>query len=62
MNTPIEDPWPFHYYLDVEPDSVCSKCLQPCAEENLEAIVDVMGTQHFACPECLIELENDFKP
>lgn len=57
---PKEEFWPFFPTHDVEPDSVCTHCLQPCKEENLEAFVDVAGAQQYVCEDCFKELSDDF--
>jgi hypothetical protein len=60
MKPPQEDSWPFFPTHDVEPESICSKCLEPCREENLSAIVAIDGITHFCCDACFEELSNDF--
>lgn len=60
-----EDPWPFlpwHFIPDGrDNDDVCSVCLERCNEEDIEAIVDTNGTQHYACADCHEAIVNDFK-
>jgi hypothetical protein len=60
LKNPHEDDWPFFPTHDIEPESICSKCLESCKEESLTAIIDVCGVQHFCCDACHEELKNDF--
>jgi hypothetical protein len=63
-NTPKESSWPFWHHI---PDGLgsedqCSKCLEDCREENLEAVLGVDGKMYYACPDCAEELRRDFEP
>lgn len=67
MSAQHNDPWPFYFTPwnwiqdGRDNDDVCSVCLERCDEEDIEAIVDTNGTQHFACPECYDAIRNDLE-
>lgn len=61
-----QDPWPWHFTPwhwvadGRDSDDVCSKCLQRCEEESIEAVEGADGVMYYCCEACAEELKRDF--